>query len=570
MDIQHKNPSARVIFSILQRPHKISLFSPHMPYALQAELFTLDIYAGTIVLDVACAGPEIEQYIACEAISFDIETIKELTFIDREVYSLSHLAFKIVSKNTTFYRLECQLPPSLLIKENRSSIRIPLILGIKTRVCLGAYSSDFTITAKLSNLSTGGCLIDIALSDSLHLEIGQHVPSLTLEFPNGECFISEAKVCHMRPLGNNGYAAVGLQFINLLPSQNEAIFHAVNELEREVIFRTGASDKAHSPSSLFVAGMKEKSKVLKENLEGEKISRQTPMERAVLEIAHKIQVGLMHMKTQHAFPAAIFYDCADTLRYLVMKDRKAFLYALSLLRNEPDWVRHSIQVAGRLCDMLLLWDPHDPDLREVILGALLHNLGKLLLVSKEIPSLKINMNPSQKSRLKSHVVVLNNKFTELGWKPTAACRDIIDNINERLDGSGYPAGKRCAQLSSKARLASVIKVINTLTHARNGDLPLLPIDAYKKINKLSSAYDKIFLCSYIQLYGLYPTGCLAKFSGGFLAWIMDTGNKGQPEQVNIVKNLRFPDENLNIIISKSDLSQIGYIENIINPADYGL
>jgi len=101
-------------------------------------------------------------------------------------------------------------------------------------------------------------------------------------------------------------------------------------------------------------------------------------------------------------------------------------------------------------------------------------------------------------------------------------------------------------------------------------LPLLPIDAYKQINKLSSAYDKMFLCSYIQLYGLYPIGSLAKFSGGFLAWIMDTGSKGQPEHVNIVKNLRFPDENLNIIISKSDLSQIGYIENIINPADYGL
>lgn len=570
MDIQHKNPSARVIFSILQRPHKISLFSPHMPYALQAELFTLDVHTGTVVLDVACPDSEIEQYIDCEAICFDIETIKELTFIEREVYSLSHLTFKIVSKNTAFYRLECQLPPSLLIKENRSSIRIPLILGIKTRVRLSAYSSDFTITAKLSNLSTGGCLIDIALSDSLHLEIGQQVPSLILEFPNGECFISEAKVCHMRPLGNNGYAAVGLQFINLLPSQNEAIFHAVNELEREVIFRTGASDKAHSSSSLFVAGMKEKSKVLKENQEGEKISRQTPMERGVMDIAHKIQVGLMHMKTQHAFPAAIFYDCADTLRYLVIKDRKAFLYALSLLRNEPDWVRHSIQVAGRLCDMLLLWDPHDPDLREVILGALLHNLGKLLLVSKEIPSLRINMNPSQKSRLKSHVAVLNNKFTELGWEPSIACRDIINNINERLDGSGYPAGKHCAQLSSKVRLASVIKIIDTLTHARNGDLPLLPIDAYKKINKLSSAYDKMFLCSYIQLYGLYPIGCLAKFSGGFLAWIMDTGSKGQPEHVNIVKNLRFPDENLNIIISKSDLSQIGYIENIINPADYGL
>lgn len=569
-DIQHKNPSARVIYSILQRAHKISLFSAHLPYALAAELFTLDVHNGKIVLDVASPESEIEQYLAGGTISFDIETVKELTFIEREVYSLNHLSFNVVSKNATFYRLECQLPASLLIKENRSSIRIPLILGIKTRVRLSAYANDFIITAKLSNLSTGGCLIDIPLSESLHLEIEQHVPSLTLEFPNGESFISEAKVCHMRPLGNNGYAAVGLQFTNLSSSQNEMIYHFVNELEREVIFRTGASDKALGPSPLFVAGMKERNIVLKEILEGEKTARKTTMERGITDIAHKVQVGLMQMKNQHVFPAAIFYDCVDTLHYLIVKDRKALLYALSLLRNEPDWVRHSIQVAGRLCDMLLLRNPHDPDIREATLGALLHNLGKLFLVSKEMPSLKINMNPLQKSRLKTHVTVLNSKLAEFAWEPTAVCQDIINNINERLDGSGYPAGKNSTQLSPLVRLASVIKIINTLTHARNGDLPQLPIEAYKKINKLSTAYDKGFLSSYIQLYGLYPIGSLAKFSGGFLAWIIDTGRKGQPDKVNIVKNLRFPEENLHIIISKSDLSQIGTIENVINPADYGL
>lgn len=239
-------------------------------------------------------------------------------------------------------------------------------------------------------------MIDVDLSDCIVLSINRKIPGITLEFPNGETFWAEGKIRHIRPFGNHGYAAVGIQFINLSASQTEALFHYVNESEREAIFRTGSSDKIDQPSSLFIPGVKEKKILQREILEREKLTRQLPAERDMINIAHQLQIGMMYIKNHNLFPAEIFYGCVDTLLNSLKEDRKIFLYSLAFLRDESDWVRHAIKVAGQLADILLLRDPYNHQIREAVLGALLHTMGKALLISEKLPSLKVTMTPPQK------------------------------------------------------------------------------------------------------------------------------------------------------------------------------
>lgn len=566
----HENPSANVIRSLLQHTHELSVHTKDMPYALKAEVVELDLSSGLLVLEVEYAGSDIERYLARGGLSFDLEALKGSQAIERETYSLSNVAAKLLKTDSTLYRLECQLPESVFVQENRGAVRIPFILGMQARVNLEIYPHELSVPGRLRNLSVGGCMVDIDLAESIAIGMDQGIPGVTLEFPNGESFFAEGKIRHIRPFGHHGYAAVGVQFINLSTSQTETLFRFVNESEREAAYRTGANDKLTHHSPLFIPGAKEKKVLQREAQEREKRTRQTPMERGAMNVAHQLQVGLMYMKTRNLFPGEIFYDCVDTLRYLVEQDRKAFLYALAFLRDEPDWVRHAVQVAGQLTDFMLTRDPHDPQVREAVLGALLHTMGKPLLISAQLPSLKVNMNPAQKAILRGHVATLREKLHELGWTPSPICREVIENANERLDGSGYPAGKRGKQLSELIRLVAVIKAINKLMHARNGVPPRSPLDTYRRIHEADKAYDKTVLVEYIQVYGLYPIGSLAKFSGGFLAWVMDIDGKGMPIQVHVVKNLRFPDTNITSVITKDDFSQIGKLEDIVNPADYGV
>ncbi|WP_339883380.1 HD domain-containing phosphohydrolase [Vreelandella maris] len=566
----YENPSANVIRSLLQHTNELSIYAKEVPYALKADVAELDLTTGRMVLEIEYAGSDIERYLVDGNVSFDLEALKGTHAVERETYSLSNVPAKLIKTDSTLYRLECQLPESVFVQENRGAVRIPFILGMQARVNLEVYLHELNVPGRLRNLSVGGCMIDIDLAESIAINVDQAIPGVTLEFPNGESFFAEGKVRHIRSIGSHGYAALGIQFINLATSQTEALFQFVNESEREAAFRTGSNDKLSNHSPLFIAGAKEKKMLQREVQEREKRARQSPMERGVIDVAHQLQVGLMHMRNNSLFPSEIFYDCVDTLRYLVEQDRKAFLYALAFLRDEPDWVRHAVQVAGQLTDLLLLRDPHDAQVREAVLGALLHTMGKPLLISAELPSLKVTMNPEQKAILRGHVTKLCSKLDALGWKPSPTCRAVIEQANERLDGSGYPAGKREEQLSALLRLIAVIKAINKLMHSRNGLPPRAPLDAYRRVHEAGSAYDKTVLVEYIQVYGLYPIGSLTKYSGGFLAWVMDIDNKGMPNQVHIVKNLRFPDTNISSVIGQDDLPQIGKLQEIVNPSDYGV
>ncbi|WP_192037369.1 PilZ domain-containing protein [Halomonas sp. YLGW01] len=541
-----------------------------MAYPLRAEVHHLDLSSGQLVLEVAYAGSDIEQYLTNGGINFDLEAIKSNQIMERETYSLSNVPTKLLKIDSSLYHLDCQLPESVFVPEQRGAIRIPFLLGMHARVSIEVYLHELNMPARLRNLSVGGCMVDIDLAESVAINVDQHIPGITIEFPNGERFFAEGKVRHIRPFGNHGYAAAGIQFINLNTLQSETLFRYVAESEKEAAYRTGSNNKLDHHSPLFIPGNKEKKIRQRETQARAKRARQSPMERGVMDLAHQLQVGLMYIKTRDLFPEQLFYDCVDTLRHLVEQDRKAFLYALSSLRDEPDWVRHAVQVAGQLADMLLARDPYDPRVREAVLGALMHTLGKPLLVGPKIPSLKVNMNPGQKEILKGHVAVLCHKLQGLDWSPSPICRAVIEQANERLDGSGYPAGKHGRQLSALVRLVSVIKVVNKLRNVRNGAPPRSPLDAYRMVHGASAAYDKTVLVEYIQTYGLYPIGSLAKFSGGFLAWVMDIDRKGMPTQVHIIKNLRFPDTNISSVITQSDFAQIGKLEDIVSPSTYGV
>ncbi|WP_232090576.1 PilZ domain-containing protein [Billgrantia diversa] len=458
------------------------MYSKYAPYALPAEVAELDLDAGHLVLEAEYGGSDIEQYVCGGHLSFDIEALRAPEPSEREVYSLSNVPTKILKTDSTTYRLVCQLPESVFVHESRGAVRIPFILGMQARVSVEVYLHELSIPGRLRNLSVGGCMVDIAIADSIAITVGQSVPGVTLEFPNGASFFAEACVRHMRPFGNHGYAAVGLQFINLTAPQTEALFHYVAETEREAAYRSGVNDKVSSHSPLFIPGAKEKKILQREEQERQKRARQTPMQRGVQEVAHQLQIGLMYMKTRHFFPEETLYDCVDSLLYLVGQDRKAFLYALAFLREEPDWVRHAVQVAGQLADMMLLRDPHSPHVREAVLGGLLHTMGKPMLVSQELLSLKTHMKPHQKEMLKGHVAALRDKLRAFDWSPSPVCRDVLESANERLDGSGYPAGKRGNQLSEITKLVSVLKALNKLMHERNGIPPRAPLDAYRWVD----------------------------------------------------------------------------------------
>ncbi|WP_419308184.1 HD domain-containing phosphohydrolase [Chromohalobacter israelensis] len=564
------NHLAGVLRSLVSKEHTVTIFSKKTTRPLQADITNLDLETGAFDLIVNYEKSDIDSYFYQGNLSFDIEVPPASDEETSEIYNFEKIKAKPLKKESGVYEIKCQITDELFAREARGAVRIPFILGMRAQANLEVYTNELLIKGRVRNLSTGGCMVDIALEDSLPLYVTQRLPGVTIEFPNGEYFHSPGGIRHMRPFGNEGHAAVGIEFVDVEHDMEHALYRLVSESERESAYRAGIEGRGVSQSPVFIPRKKE-SDILKHDAhKSTEFPHAPPMVKGVRSVARQLQAVLIFVKNWNAFPEETLYDCTDSLIHLVKQDRKALLYALSYLQDQPEWVRHALQVSAYLADMMVLRDPHSPQLREAVAGALLHTMGKPLLMSEQLPSLKTNMTPQQKEILRRHVEQLLEKTDALGWQPSPECRDIIENANELLDGSGYPAGKTAAELSETAKTVSVIKAINKYTHERNGVSPRTPLDAYRWVHEHEHLYDRTIIIDYIQQYGLYPIGSLAKFSRGFLAWIMDIDNKGMPTQVHVVKNLSFIDASIDTVLTSADFSQIGRLEGVVNPNDYAV
>ena len=240
-----QNPTAHVVQSFLKHQYEICLYSKDMPYALQATIIDLNSETGFLVLEVECHGESFNSYVRDGMINFDIETLHPLdgsaknSALTRDIHSVSNIPAKVVRIDSSAYRLECQLPSSVFLLEQRGAVRIPFILGMRAKVSVEVYVGGLIVAGNLRNISVGGCLVDVAIEDTVPIAVGQPLPGVTIEFPNGASFFAEGIVRHMRPFGNHGYAALGVEYINLEPHQAEELFYIVNEAEREAAIVQG-------------------------------------------------------------------------------------------------------------------------------------------------------------------------------------------------------------------------------------------------------------------------------------------------------------------------------------------
>lgn len=559
---------ATVIQRLAGSRYEIALFCEALPRTLPAYIAELNPASHEVILHTFAQEREIAAYAAGGRVSFDLERRKEHEA--HEHLSLEDLPTTVVRGEGGLYELQCTLPRSILLTERRGGIRVPFIQGMHADVRLQLYSNALQLDARLRDLSTGGCFAEIPIDRSASIGVGLEVPRLTITFPSGSQFTAPARIRHLRALGKSRHVGVGLKFQHLVPEQREELTGYVHEAERELAYRIGLQSRTAGLSPLFTPRRERRAVQTARERAVSPAGQLPPTVNGVQELARELQVLLLFIKNHDHFPESMLYDNVDALLYLYRRNRSELLYSLAFIGHEPQWVSHTLRCSVRLLDMLSGDPSSHGALQDVTAGSLLHNMGKPLLVSDQLPSLDRPLSPAQKVLLRSHVERLQQQFKHLDWQPRDPCQDIIAHCNERLDGSGYPQALGGDALSQPVRTLSLIKVLDTLTHARSGNAPRTPLSAYRWLNERTHQYDKEILVRYIRRYGLYPIGSLARFSRGFLAWIVALDERGMPSKVHVVKNLAFQDTNLDSTLDAHDMNQIGSLERIVNPEDYEL
>lgn len=140
----YENFPAHVIRSLLQHTYVLSVYAKDMPYPLETDVAELNISTGRFVLDVGYAEWDIEQCLSSGCLSFDLEALSGPQATEREAYSLSNVAAKLLKTDSALYRLECQLPESFVVQENGGRFAFP-----SCSACMPASTSKHTCMSSM-------------------------------------------------------------------------------------------------------------------------------------------------------------------------------------------------------------------------------------------------------------------------------------------------------------------------------------------------------------------------------------------------------------------------------------
>jgi len=197
----------------------------------------------------------------------------------------------------------------------------------------------------------------------------------------------------------------------------------------------------------------------------------------------------------------------------VMRNPDALMLLSSLKEKGEFAITHAINtcvlslILGRYVGM------EEPTLRELGMGALLHDIGETL-VPTELLLREGEKTPEEHDQMCSHVLE-GVKILEKVKDISQSAIDIVRGHHERADGSGYPFKLINPQIDFLTKIVSIVDVYDTLTTGLYGRKAITCALALKNMyNWRTELFDCSLVEKFIQCLGIYPIGSVVEFRSG--------------------------------------------------------
>ena len=442
----------------------------------------------------------------------------------------------------------CAIPASLEVLQRREAYRARLRLGMQAGAILGEDGATPSVWGDLRDLSLEGCLLELPM-EAVRLLASPHPLTITLCFPDGSRCALQATACHHRVDADRQLVSAGFCFEVHDGESQRRIWFFMREIDREAR-RQASPESAMPPSRLFQASSGE-------TPVGRRSERRyaTPMARRLARVAGYLDVQLLALKEHQPLDSAQLSHHTDRLLTLHDEDRQALLFATRCLHDEPLLVRHGLGVAVHLLDLATQYAMPQPVRKALVACALVHDLGKGLLPEALLGTRGIDA--AGRAELQTHVARLMPQLAACRWLMPSVVEAVVGGINERLDGSGYPAGLTGEQLGELARLAAVVDALEAMRRDRADRPAWCVADAYRDLLGQPQRFDQRWVRRYIRRFGLYPIGALVRFAGGELGWIQRLDGDGRPAQVQLAMAIEPPGKALGAVLSGARLAALG-------------
>ncbi len=233
------------------------------------------------------------------------------------------------------------------------------------------------------------------------------------------------------------------------------------------------------------------------------------------------------LKNSVSIESRIILEMCDELIQALVSDRELLLCSMFTPHKSNDYLaQHSLNVAIIAVNIATAHGFSPKMVVEVGYGALLMDIG-MLDINQDIRFKRERLTLLEINELKRHTIYGMDRLQYIHHLPKTTPL-VAYQSHERLDGSGYPHGKRVHAIHDYAKIVAVSDVYHAMIAQRPyRQTQTLPYKAMEELLALASKnkLDRRFVRSLLAAISLFPVASWVKLNTGEVARVLRANEK---------------------------------------------
>lgn len=214
---------------------------------------------------------------------------------------------------------------------------------------------------------------------------------------------------------------------------------------------------------------------------------------------------------------------AQITNYFILGDKTLFTFFYNDYAPEDYLCYHIMNTTIMSLAIGLRLEYNKSRLNELGLAAFLHDIGMAGL--EDIYLKHRSLSEDEYNKIKKHPGYGAEFLSQIKDDISQALIDAVKEVHERINGKGYPDGRKDGEISEYARLIGTIDVYEALTHSRVYRKQIPPHEAIKEmISWCGSLFEPRIFKLLIDQIGAYPIGSYAQLNSDEIVKVVAMNN----------------------------------------------
>ncbi|MCJ7580797.1 MAG: HD domain-containing protein [Candidatus Aminicenantes bacterium] len=186
---------------------------------------------------------------------------------------------------------------------------------------------------------------------------------------------------------------------------------------------------------------------------------------------------------------------------------------------------HSVNVSIIATNLGFAFDFDKATQLDLCMSALLHDIG-MLIIPRDIVQKPDKLTRKEYDLIKMHSAY-GVKFLQNIKDLPEMTEQIVLQHHEKINGKGYPEGKKGEQVSKFAQIVGVVEIYEAISHPRPYRTKrIIPSEAVRIIiQEESASFEKDVLRAFMSYITIYPTGSYVKLNSNEIGVVQSINHK---------------------------------------------